>query len=169
MKRRFLWLAIAALAIGVAVVLYRGPGRGVIRGHVGDGAATMLVYAVLGLIWRARPAVRAAAALAIAAVVELGQTVWHGQGFVGEMTIGGTFDGWDFVAYAIGVAVAVAWERAAPAADQRRTAARLQPSHAAPYTVPMPASHHVARAAPNASASTPATIDDSPMNSVASP
>src|SRR5215470_18070755 len=89
MKRRFLWLAAAALALGAAVVLYRGPGRGVIRGHVGDVAATMLVYAVLGLIWRARPAVRAAAALAIAAVVELGQTVWHGDGFVGEMTIGG--------------------------------------------------------------------------------
>jgi hypothetical protein len=110
MKRRFLWLAAAALALGAAVLVYRGPGRGVIRGHVGDAAATMLVYAVLGLIWRARPAVRAVAALAIAAAVELGQTVWRGEGTLGELTIGGTFDGWDFVAYAIGVAVAVAWE-----------------------------------------------------------
>ena len=110
MKRRFLWLAAAALALGLAVLLYRGPGRGVIRGHVGDVAATMLVYAVLGLIWRARPAVRAVATLAIAAAVELGQTVWHGKGLAAELTVGSTFDGWDFVAYAIGVVVAVAWE-----------------------------------------------------------
>lgn len=110
MKRRFAWLAALAIAIGVAVLLYRGPGRSVIRGHVGDGAATMLVYAMLGLLWRARPAVRAAATLAIATAVELGQTVWHGGGTLGELTIGGTFDGWDFVAYVIGVVVAVAWE-----------------------------------------------------------
>ena len=36
MKRRFVWLAMAALALGAAVVLYRGPGRGVIRGHFGS-------------------------------------------------------------------------------------------------------------------------------------
>lgn len=110
MKRRMGWLAAAAIAIGVAVMLYRGPGRGVIRGHVGDVAATMLVYAMLGSIWRARPAVRAAAALAVAALIECGQTVWRGEGLAGELVVGSTFDGWDFVAYGIGVAIAVAWE-----------------------------------------------------------
>jgi Protein of unknown function (DUF2809) len=110
MRRRFAWLAATALLIGVAVVLYRGPGRGVIRGHVGDVAATMLVYAVLGALWRARPAVRAVATFAIAAAIECGQTLWRGEGLVAEMTVGSTFDGWDFVAYAIGVAVGVAWE-----------------------------------------------------------
>jgi len=112
MKRRLGWLAVAAIGIGAAVLLYRGPGRGVIRGHVGDAAATMLVYAAIGLIfWRARPAVRAAAALAIATLVECGQTVWRGEGALGELVVGGTFDGWDFVAYAAGVAIAMAWER----------------------------------------------------------
>lgn len=110
MKRRLAWLAAAALALGGAVLLYRGPGRAVIRGHVGDVAATMLVYAMLGLSWRARPAVRAAAALAIAAAIECGQTIWRGEGLAGELVVGGTFDGWDFVAYVIGVGVAVAWE-----------------------------------------------------------
>jgi di/tricarboxylate transporter len=115
MKRRMMWLAIAALAIGAAVLLYRGPGRGVIRGHVGDVAATMLVYAMLGMIWRARPAVRAAAALAIATLIECGQMVWRGEEVLGavlsELTVGSTFDGWDFVAYGAGVVIAVAWER----------------------------------------------------------
>jgi hypothetical protein len=111
MKRRFVWLGAAALALGVAVVLYRGPGRGVIRGHVGDVAATMLVYAVLGIFWRARPMVRAVATMAIAVAVEVGQTLWHGKSFAAEMTIGSTFDAWDFVAYAAGVVIAVLWER----------------------------------------------------------
>jgi hypothetical protein len=119
MKRRLIWLAGAAIAIGVVVLLYRGPGRGVIRGHVGDVAATMLVYAVLGLIWRARPMVRAAAAFAIAAAIELGQTVWRGEGLAGEIVVGSTFDGWDFVAYGIGVAIAVAWETRAVAPGPR--------------------------------------------------
>lgn len=114
MQRRFMWLAVAALALGVAVLAYGrlGPlaGRELIRGHVGDAAATMLVYAVLGLAWRARPAVRAAATLAIAAAIELGQTVWRGEGLAGELVVGGTFDAWDFVAYAAGVAIAVAWD-----------------------------------------------------------
>jgi len=132
MKRRLVWLAAAAIATGVAVMLYRGPGRGVIRGNVGDGAATMLVYAVLGLSWRARPAVRAAAALAIAAAIEIGQTMWRGEGLAGEIVVGGTFDGWDFVAYAIGVAVAVAWEgwRGSGAAPAVRDDAAARPARA---------------------------------------
>ena len=112
MKRRMMWLAAAALALGAAVLVYRGPLRGVIRGHVGDVAATMLVYAVIGMLWRARPAMRAAAALAIATLIECGQTLWRGEGMVAELTIGSTFDGWDFVAYIAGVGIAVLWERA---------------------------------------------------------
>lgn len=110
MKRRMIWLGLAALAIGAAVLVYRGPGRELVRGHVGDVAATMLVYAVLGLAWRARPAVRAVTTFAIAALIECGQTLWRGQGLVGELTVGSTFDGVDFIAYALGVVIAVSWE-----------------------------------------------------------
>jgi hypothetical protein len=132
--RRFVWLAVAALALGAAVVLYRGPGRGVIRGHFGDAAATMLVYAVLGMSWRARVVVRAAAAMAVAAAVEIGQTMWRGEGFLGEMTVGSTFDGWDFVAYGVGVVIAVRWE----ACDGWDTAIRPpRPPRPAP-TLPRP-------------------------------
>jgi hypothetical protein len=114
MARRFVWLGVVALALGAAVVLYRGPGREIVRGNVGDVAATMLVYALLGLVWRARPWVRAAVTLAIAAAIELGQTVWHATSWLGEMTAGSTFDAWDFAAYAAGVVVALGWEHARP-------------------------------------------------------
>ncbi|HEY0992549.1 MAG TPA: DUF2809 domain-containing protein [Kofleriaceae bacterium] len=111
MVRRLVWLGAVALALGGAVVAYRGPGREFVRGHVGDVAATMLVYALLGLVWRARPWVRAVVTLAIASAIELGQTMWHATSWVGEMTAGGTFDAWDFAAYVVGVVIAFAWER----------------------------------------------------------
>lgn len=113
MKRRFLWLGLAAIALGLAVLLYRGPGRGIIRGHVGDVAATMLVYATISSLWTARMRARAIATLALATAIELLQVVWHARSLVGELTIGGTFDAWDLVAYVIGVGVALAWETVA--------------------------------------------------------
>ncbi len=103
-------LTVVALAIGAAVVVYRGPGRPFIRGHVGDVAATMLVYALLGLAVRMRPWSRAIVTMAIATGVELGQLVWSGTGTAGELTIGTTFDGWDFAAYIAGTLVALGWD-----------------------------------------------------------
>lgn len=110
MKRRFLWLGLAALAIGVAVLVYRGPGRSIVRGHVGDVAATMLVYAVIGVLSKARIAWRATATMAIAAAIELGQLVWRLESAAGELLLGTTFDGWDLVAYGAGICVALSWE-----------------------------------------------------------
>ena len=109
MKRRFVWLAIAALGIALAVLAYRGPGRVIVRGHVGDVAAAMFVYAIVAALLRERGA-RAAATLAIAIAIELGQMVWHTDSTAGELLLGSTFDPWDLVAYAIGVAIAVGWD-----------------------------------------------------------
>lgn len=111
MKRRFVELGLIALAIGVLVLLYHGPGRAIVRGHVGDVAATMLVYAVLGVLWRARLAVRATATMAIAVAIEFGQTWWQLDSAAGSLLLGTTFDVWDLVAYAIGTGLAVVWER----------------------------------------------------------
>ncbi len=116
-----LGLGLAALALGLAVLVYRGPARGVIRGHVGDVAATMLVYAVLGLSWRARAAARATATLAIAFAIELGQVWWQAESAAGALLFGSTFDAWDLVAYVVGTAVAVAWEGAWREARQARS------------------------------------------------
>jgi len=104
-------MGVAALAVGAFVVLYRGPARELIRGHLGDVAATMFVYAVLGLVLaRVRIGVRAAVTLAIASAIELGQTVWRTNSLAGELVLGTTFDPWDLLAYALGVAVAIVWE-----------------------------------------------------------
>jgi len=110
MRRRFVWLGAAAIALGLAVLVYRGPGRAIVRGHVGDVAATMLVYAVIGAVWRTGRAVRASVTLAVAVVIELVQIGWHARSTAGALLIGSTFDPWDLVAYAIGVAIAVGWD-----------------------------------------------------------
>jgi hypothetical protein len=110
MTRRFAGLAAVALALGGATLLYHGPGRVLVRGHVGDVAATMLVYALLSLVWRSPSWLRAATTLAVATAIELGQTVWHARSFAGELLVGTTFDARDFVAYVAGVAVALVWE-----------------------------------------------------------
>jgi hypothetical protein len=112
-KRWFVWLGLLALALGGAVLAYRGPGRAIVRGHVGDVAATMLVYAALGLVWSARARWRAGATLVIAGTIELGQVWWHATSIVGTLVAGSTFDPVDFVAYGLGVVIAVTWELAA--------------------------------------------------------
>jgi hypothetical protein len=129
MRRRFVWIGLCAIALGVFVVLYRGPGRDVIRGHVGDIAAAALVYALLGLAWRARPWVRAVATFAIAVAIELGQTVWTTSSLAGELLLGNTFDPWDVLAYALGTALALGSEYGlgdAQARDDRRAGGLLR-------------------------------------------
>jgi hypothetical protein len=109
-KRRFVELAAVALVMGVLVLLYRGPGREIVRGHVGDVAATMLVYALVSLATSARIRVRAGITMAIALAIEIGQTWWKVDNAAGTLLLGATFDAWDIVAYAIGVAIAIAFE-----------------------------------------------------------
>ena len=116
MKKRFVWLGLAAIAIGAFVLVYRGPGRAIVRGHVGDVAAAMLVYAALGALWsRGNMIVRAGIAFAFATAIELGQAFWTAKSTAGALLIGDTCDAWDIVAYGIGVCVALVWERIAVA------------------------------------------------------
>jgi len=121
MKRTFLALGAVAIAIGVAVLAYRGPGRAFVRGHVGDVAATMLVFALLSLAWRGRLVHRAVATMVIATAIEVGQTFWQASSTAGHLVWGSTFDPIDFVAYIAGIGIAVMWERTAV---RRRTQRR---------------------------------------------
>jgi Protein of unknown function (DUF2809) len=114
--RSFLWLAATALALGAFVLVYRGPGRWVVRGHVGDVAAAMLVFAAFAaLLPRLSLRVRALAAFALTCAVEVGQAFWSVSSTAGHLTLGDTCDPWDIVAYAVGVSVAILWERTAVA------------------------------------------------------
>jgi hypothetical protein len=115
--RRFLLLLAIAFAIGIGVLLYRGPGQPIVRGHVGDVAAAMAVYAVIGLAAaRFRPtriAIRAGLAFAIAALVEIGQSLWTEHSTAGHLVFGNTFDPWDLLAYAIGAVLAALYDHRA--------------------------------------------------------
>jgi hypothetical protein len=111
-KRALVVLAAVALTLGVVSWLWGAlalPGRTVIRGHVGDVAAVALVYAVIGLV--ARPAVSAAVTAGLAVAIELAQRVGGSRGAAGDLLLGRHFDPWDLVAYAIGLGLALLWER----------------------------------------------------------
>ncbi len=115
--RRFALLAAIALGLGALVLSYGGPGQPFVRGHVGDVAATMLVYALVSLAlamfdgrWQLAPRWRFAIAMGIATALEVGQTVWSGTGLAGELVLGATFDAWDFAAYLLGALLAVAYD-----------------------------------------------------------
>ncbi|MFI6535750.1 DUF2809 domain-containing protein [Nonomuraea sp. NPDC050547] len=100
-----------ALAVGALALFYRGPGQPFVRGYVSDVGATMLVYAFLGLLWRTTAARRALATAAIAAAVEVYQVVGLIPPGVGGVLVGAFPDPWDLVAYAVGVVMALAWDR----------------------------------------------------------
>jgi hypothetical protein len=113
MTRRFITLAAGAVALGVVTLLYRGPARELVRGHLGDIAAAMLVYAAVGLAARRWSiGMRAAIAFAFAAAIEFGQLAWDTRSTLAELTIGTSFDPWDLAAYALGTGIGIAWERA---------------------------------------------------------
>lgn len=117
MYRRFVVLLLVAFAIGIGVLLYRGPGQPIVRGHVGDVAAAMAVYAVISLAAaRFRPTrivIRAGIAFGIAALVEIGQSLWTVHSTAGHLVFGNTFDPWDLLAYAIGAALAALYDHRA--------------------------------------------------------
>ena len=114
--RRGAWLVLAgiALALGASAWLWGRwslPARTMVRGHLGDVAAAVLVYALLGLTGRTSRGRRLAFTAAIALGVELVQArVAPGGGLVRELTLGAHFDPWDLVAYGLGILAAVGWE-----------------------------------------------------------
>jgi hypothetical protein len=111
-KRRDLVLAAVAIGLGIATLAYHGPGRPFVRGHVGDAAATLFVFAALGVTpWRVRT--RALATLGFATAIELGQLWWTSIGSTGAgaLVLGSVFDPWDLAAYGVGVVVGVSYHR----------------------------------------------------------
>lgn len=104
-----------SVATGAFVLLYRGPGRSIVRGHLGDLAIVVLLYFALSLAFAQKTSVRSRAVIVavIAVATELFQSfgpALHRSTLV-DLTVGRTFDPWDLLAYALGIALAVLVDR----------------------------------------------------------
>ena len=105
MRRRMLALALVSVVFGAACFFSR---HALIRGHVGDVAAAMFVYALVALVLR-RGRLLVAGAICLAA--ELRQLLVTPAGPAADLVLGRHFDPIDLAAYAVGLLAAVAWER----------------------------------------------------------
>jgi hypothetical protein len=105
--------ASGALALGLLVLVYRGPGFRITRGHGGDVAIVALLFFGLGVVTRWRREARATLVAVIAVGTELAQLARLPveRSLLTELTIGSTFDPWDLLAYALGLVLAVQLDR----------------------------------------------------------
>lgn len=111
MRPVVLWLGAAALFLGGVTLGWAHfdlPGRALVRGSLGDVAIMMLLVAIFAGLWpRLRPLFWFLLAGALGVLVEVGQALGlRGEGLVGELTIGSSFDPYDFLAYALGLLIA---------------------------------------------------------------
>ncbi|MEB3830876.1 DUF2809 domain-containing protein [Phormidium sp. CCY1219] len=110
-QTRFLLPSILSFFAGVAILFYKGPGWQFFRFYVGDVVAVAFLYFLLSLFWKAAAYWRAAAIGAIATAIELAQ-LWEltpkNGSFVSTIVFGSQFELWDFVAYGVGLAIALA-------------------------------------------------------------
>jgi len=112
---RALLVALASLAVGVGVLLYRGPGLQWVRGYIGDVAIVVFLVACLATARLGTARQRLAGVGGFALCAEL----FQGLGLVGpdapfllHVTLGSTFDLLDLACYAVGLAIAAGCERA---------------------------------------------------------
>ncbi len=112
-RRRLAFLMLCSLVVGAFVLRYRGPGRAVVRGHLGDVAVVALLYwALAWLRWG-----RARTRLAVVGLLSVGTELFQAmrpalsRSTLVDLTVGRTFDPVDLAAYVLGLAVAFAIER----------------------------------------------------------
>jgi len=115
LHRGYALAAVALFVIEVVVALYVRDRF--VRPHLGDTLAVLLVYCGLRATTRIAVFPAAAAAFAVAALVELGQLVgildllgWRDSALARTL-LGTGFDWMDFLAYAAGAGAAVVAER----------------------------------------------------------
>lgn len=118
MTSRLVQVGLVGLVLGLTALAWaalRLPGRELVRGHLGDVGIVMFLVAGFGLAMPRRgPRVWIGLAALIALGTEIMQALGvRGTGLLGELTIGSTFDPFDLLAYAIGLAVSATWLRGA--------------------------------------------------------
>lgn len=111
-SRRLVALWLLSLFVGIFVLVYRGPGWKPLRAHGGDVAIIPFLYFALGMVTRWSSSSRAWVVGSVALGVELLQALRLpvGRGLAVELTLGSTFDPLDLLAYAVGLALALAAE-----------------------------------------------------------
>jgi NAD/NADP transhydrogenase beta subunit len=128
-RRGYAAAALLLLAIELAIAAFLH--GGLVRTHVGDGLAVILVFAsLMALLHRLRPVPAILLSLAIAVAIELAQGI-HLLARIGlaghpvtEAMLGTSFDGWDLIAYGAGAALVFAIERARHRPASQAVAAR---------------------------------------------
>lgn len=111
MRSRLVRLGLAGFVLGgtaLAWAALRLPGRGLVRGHLGDVGIVLVIVAAFGLaLPRLGPRAWIGLTALIAVGTEIGQALGlRGSGLLGELTIGSTFDPLDLLAYLVGLALA---------------------------------------------------------------
>jgi hypothetical protein len=119
LRLRYALLAVMTIAAGLAVhFIGRGTPTPAWRDVLGDALWAAMMFWWIGVaVPRARPAIRAVAALGVCGAVELSQ-LYHSAGVdalrrtvVGHLVLGSGFDPRDLFAYAAGVVVAALIDR----------------------------------------------------------
>lgn len=113
-RRTAALIVLACTVIGVGILLYRGPGRALIRGALGDVLAVIWLAYALVIVWPTRVRACCVAALGVAFALEGMQAlrlVSPEAPTVVRVVLGATFDPWDLVAYAVGCGVALSLAR----------------------------------------------------------
>jgi hypothetical protein len=142
--RAFVMLAAPCLLLGLGVLVYRGPGRALVRGALGDVLVVAFLYFALGAIARWQPRTRLWAVGGLALLTELSQLVPRGvRSTAVDLTVGATFDPLDLLCYALGLALAWTVEMLVI----RRTGAAVDPAHQAGHQAVPHSAHHSAHQA----------------------
>lgn len=116
-RRRVAYVVLALITIAIGLLVHVGAWPGTARDVAGDALwAMMIVWWLSAIAPRAGLLTRSAAAYAVCVAVELSQR-WETPTLaairatrLGHLVLGSDFDARDFLAYALGVGVAVALE-----------------------------------------------------------
>jgi len=102
------------LCLGLASLVYTGPGALWWRAHAGDALVVAFLVGLAGVVGRLSLRARLLAVAILCTGLELAQLgASASRGPIAGLILGSTFDPLDFVYYAIGLALAVVLDRLA--------------------------------------------------------
>jgi hypothetical protein len=108
----YLWPSLFTFLLGLGVIFYRGPGRWLVRGYLGDVLVVTFLYFLLGVSLQSQR-LRLGLVFAIAMFTELRQWIVQATqvSLAEALTLGATADPFDILAYIVGLLLACVAER----------------------------------------------------------